>query len=68
VTLLPQMAVRVETRAAHVAVSKLRGVQPSRTVGMIWRKTSPLSDQLRQIAEVVRGCGLDLRKRPLEAG
>jgi len=61
VTLLPQMAVKVEARAADVSVSKLKGTQPSRKIGMIWRKTSPLSEQLRQIAEIVRDCGLELK-------
>nr|WP_286193482.1 hydrogen peroxide-inducible genes activator [Boseongicola sp. H5] len=54
VTLIPDMAVAVETRSAPVATSRLRGPQPSRTVGMIWRRTSPLAEQLTQISEIVR--------------
>src|SRR5210317_1522798 len=54
VTLIPEMAVPVETRSAPVSVARFKNPQPSRTVGMIWRKTSPLADQLRQISEVVR--------------
>lgn len=54
VTLIPEMAVAVETRSAPVSVARFKGPQPSRTVGMIWRKTSPLAKQLLQIAEVVR--------------
>jgi LysR family hydrogen peroxide-inducible transcriptional activator len=53
VTLIPEMAVAVETRSASVSVSRFRNPQPSRTVGMIWRKTSPLAEQLLQISEVV---------------
>lgn len=54
VTLIPEMAVAVETRAAPVCVARFESPQPSRTVGMIWRKTSPLADQLLQISDVVR--------------
>lgn len=54
VTLLPEMAVPVETRSAAVSVARFRNPQPKRTIGMIWRKTSPLAPQLTQIAEVVR--------------
>ena len=54
VTLLPEMAVPVETRSAQVVVDHFRNPQPKRTIGMVWRKTSPLTKQLGQIAEVVR--------------
>jgi LysR family hydrogen peroxide-inducible transcriptional activator len=53
VTLIPEMAVSVETRSANVSVARFENPQPSRTVGMIWRKTSPLTRQLLQISEVV---------------
>lgn len=53
VTLIPDMAVSVETRSANVSVARFDGVQPKRTIGMIWRKTSPLADQFKQIAEIV---------------
>ena len=54
VTLLPEMAVAVETRAAAVAVARFQGAQPSRTLGMVWRKTSPLARQLGALSQVVR--------------
>ena len=57
VTLIPDMAVPVETRAAAVSVARFEGQKPSRTIGMIWRKTSPLKPQLMQIADAVRRCG-----------
>ncbi|WOH81045.1 hydrogen peroxide-inducible genes activator [Bradyrhizobium sp. BEA-2-5] len=53
VTLIPEMAVPVETRSAPVTVSRFKHPQPSRTIGMVWRKTSPLAAQLQQISEVV---------------
>jgi LysR family hydrogen peroxide-inducible transcriptional activator len=53
VTLIPEMAVAVETRSAPVSVARFRNPQPSRTIGMVWRKKSPLAGQLQQISEVV---------------
>jgi len=54
VTLIPKMAVNVETRAAAVAVSEFSGPQPSRTLGMVWRKTLPMGDDLAALSDVVR--------------
>jgi LysR family hydrogen peroxide-inducible transcriptional activator len=53
VTLIPEIAVAVETRSAPVSVARFKNPQPSRTIGMVWRKTSPLARQLLQISEVV---------------
>ena len=53
VTLIPEMAMAVETRSASVSVARFKDPQPSRTIGMIWRKTSPLAGKLLQISEVV---------------
>ena len=63
VTLIPEMAVPVETRSAAVSVARFRGQQPSRTIGMIWRKTSPLAHHLLQIAEIVRLSAEEMRIR-----
>jgi LysR family transcriptional regulator, hydrogen peroxide-inducible genes activator len=63
VTLIPEMAVAVETRSACVSVARFKNPQPSRTIGMIWRKTSPLARQLLQFSEVVCLSADALRKR-----
>ncbi|MBO6638975.1 MAG: LysR family transcriptional regulator [Roseitalea sp.] len=61
VTLIPDMAVPVETRSASVSVARFGAPQPSRTVGMIWRRTSPLANQLMQISHLVRRSAETLR-------
>ncbi|MFT6023764.1 MAG: LysR family hydrogen peroxide-inducible transcriptional activator [Ascidiaceihabitans sp.] len=53
VTLIPEMAVAVETRSARVSVARFSAPVPSRKVGMIWRKKSPLADQLLDISRGV---------------
>ena len=63
VTLIPEMAADVETRSAAVAVARFEAPQPSRTVGMIWRKTSPLAPQLSEVAEAVRRSAAVLREK-----
>lgn len=62
VTLIPEMAVPVETRSASVSIAHFRKPQPSRTIGMIWRKTSPLTKQLTQISDIVRQSAVTMRE------
>lgn len=54
VTLIPEMAVPVETRSAAVALARFAAPEPTRRVGMVWRKSSPLIAQLQDVAAVVR--------------
>lgn len=60
VTMIPEMAINVETRSASVACARFVGSQPGRTIGMIWRKSTPLANELNEIADVVRASGLQL--------
>lgn len=54
VTLIPEMAVGVETRSADVSLARFSSPRPSRTIGMIWRRSNPMAEQLMQVAEIVR--------------
>lgn len=54
VTLIPEMAVKVETRSAPVAIARFANPKPSRTIGMVWRKTNPLATRLEAIARLVQ--------------
>jgi len=63
ITLIPEMAVPVETRSAEVSISRFQAPRPSRTIGMIWRKSTPLARQLLQISEVVRRSADAMRER-----
>jgi LysR family hydrogen peroxide-inducible transcriptional activator len=53
VTLIPEMAVPIETRSASVAIARFEAPEPTRTIGLVWRKSSPLAGQLHEIARVV---------------
>jgi LysR family hydrogen peroxide-inducible transcriptional activator len=50
-----------------VSVARFDDPQPSRTIGMVWRKTSPLARQLLQISEVVHLSADALREQHLTA-
>ena len=65
VTLIPEMAVEVETRSAPVSLARFKNPQPSRTIGMVWRKSSPLARQLEQISEAVCLSAGKMRHRPV---
>ncbi len=64
VTLIPEMAVTVETRSASVSITRFKSPRPSRTIGMVWRKTSPMAAQFLEVAEAVRRAGEALRAAP----
>lgn len=53
VTLIPEMAIAVETRATPVSVARFPEPKPQRSVGLIWRKTTPLAGHLSEIAKIV---------------
>jgi LysR family hydrogen peroxide-inducible transcriptional activator len=54
VTLIPQMAIETETRSAAVSVARLGAPRPERTIGLVWRKTSPLGRQFETLTDIVR--------------
>ncbi len=61
VTLIPDMAVPVETRSAPVSVARFDPPRPSRTIGMIWRRSSPMARQLAEITDAVRDAADQMR-------
>lgn len=54
VTLIPKMAVTLERRSADVSISRLAPPRPTRTIGLVWRRSNPLSEQLSEIARVIQ--------------
>jgi len=62
VTLIPEMAVPVETRSAAVSIARFKKQKPKRNIGMIWRRKSPMEAQLKQVANIVRQSGTNMYK------
>ncbi len=54
VTLLPEMAVPLETKNTRVAISRFDRNTPKRAIGMLWRKSNPLGTQLMHLGAVIR--------------
>nr|AAL93240.1 katG regulator [Rhizobium etli] len=46
ITLIPEMAVPVETRRAHVSISRFPSPAPRRTIGMVWLNFHPMGNHL----------------------
>lgn len=60
VTLIPEMAVAVETRSAPVSVGRFPAPEPQRTVGLIWRRTNPLGDQFTALGTQIKSVAQEL--------
>ncbi|MEL7254847.1 MAG: hydrogen peroxide-inducible genes activator [Pseudomonadota bacterium] len=56
-TLIPEMAVPLETNSTSVAISRFDQNTPKRTIGMVWRKTNPLEHQLMELGAAFRQIG-----------
>jgi len=54
VTLLPQMALPTEGRRAAITLRPLADENAFRTIGLAWRRTSPLAVALRTVAVTLR--------------
>ena len=44
-TLIPEMAAAIETRSAPVVLHRLPAPGPRRTIGLVWRRSNPLSER-----------------------
>ncbi|MEE2943654.1 MAG: LysR substrate-binding domain-containing protein [Pseudomonadota bacterium] len=62
-TLIPEMAVPLEGKGTSVTLTRFEGKPPKRTIGMIWRKTNPLAEQLSELGDVLQRIGQEQRGR-----
>lgn len=54
VTLIPEMAIGVETQSTNVSVAQFENPKPKRTIGLVWRKTTPMAEQFHEVAKVMK--------------
>ena len=54
VTLLPQLAVPTEAARIGLRVRSFTDPAPHRTIGLVWRRSSPLATAMRQVAGTIR--------------
>jgi LysR family transcriptional regulator, hydrogen peroxide-inducible genes activator len=53
VTLLPQVAAEVEVRDARVRLLRFAAPEPSRSIGLAWRHTSPRRKDFQALGEII---------------
>lgn len=54
ITLLPQLSLEVETRSlTQLVIRSFRKPEPSRTIGLVWRKTSPREQEFHLLADLL---------------
>ena len=54
ITLIPEIAVPFETRSTKVSVSRFNQQKPKRTIGLVWRKSNPLTQQFNEIGSLLK--------------
>lgn len=69
ITVIPEMALNLETRQQNVAVARFARPAPTRKVGLIWRKNNPLGDKLKAISATLKdGFATDPETEMQDAG
>lgn len=53
VTLLPEMCTDVEVRDERIALMRFTEPQPARTIGLVWRRTSPRKADFLALGELI---------------
>ncbi|WP_299601759.1 hydrogen peroxide-inducible genes activator [uncultured Tateyamaria sp.] len=54
VTLIPEMAIDVETRSAPVCINRFDAPAPQRSIGLAWRASNPMGEMLNELADIVQ--------------
>ena len=53
-TFLPDRAVKVETRGAHLGVARFADPAPGRTIVLVHRRSSTRTEEFEDLAEILR--------------
>lgn len=62
VTLVPEMASKLETRMADVDLRRFPSEEPARNIGLAWRRSHPLRQHLPALAGVIRAAAAQLQQ------
>jgi LysR family hydrogen peroxide-inducible transcriptional activator len=63
ITLLPEICLGVEARSREIKVIRFVDPEPSRSIGLAWRRSSPRRDDFMALAKVVAAAGQAALKR-----
>jgi LysR family hydrogen peroxide-inducible transcriptional activator len=53
ITLLPELAIGVEERGRDITLVRFVEPEPSRTIGLVWRSTSPRTEDFEELGRLV---------------
>ena len=56
ITLIPQIAADVELRDERVKILRFKEPQPGRSIGLVFRRTSPRKQDFRVLSDLVKEC------------
>lgn len=59
-TLIPEIAVPLETRTANIAIARFADDVPKRKIGLVWRKSNPFREELFQMVPVLSPHGAEV--------
>jgi LysR family transcriptional regulator, hydrogen peroxide-inducible genes activator len=72
ITLLPEMCLGVEERGRNLTVLRFAEPEPSRSIGLVWRSTSPRKDDFQELGRLVLKAWnegpLAATRQPVKAG
>jgi LysR family hydrogen peroxide-inducible transcriptional activator len=68
VTFLPEMAIATEARNNEIRLLRLAEPEPKRTLGLVWRKTSPRKRDFAELGKVIGKLKLNSRAGPSSFG
>lgn len=63
ITLLPEICLPVEGRGRDISLIRFADPEPSRLIGLAWRRSSPRSDEFKALGKVVLAAGQAVLKR-----
>lgn len=55
ITLLPEMSLASEVRHTEIRLQRLPAPEPSRTIGLMWRRTSSRKSQFQELGQLIAG-------------
>ncbi|MEZ5898077.1 MAG: hydrogen peroxide-inducible genes activator [Hyphomicrobiaceae bacterium] len=63
ITLLPELCITMEERGRDIKLMRFVDPEPSRTIGLVWRQSSPRAEDYRALGKLVLAAGQDTIKR-----
>lgn len=63
ITLLPEICLGVEVRGREVKAIRFLEPEPSRTLGLAWRKSSPRGEDFKALSKLVHQAGMERIKK-----